>query len=142
MAISKKRVMKRYLYKHYPVSNVFIETAGTVDLDAEIKFKVGDKSFSIDINKNQLERIKDLYKVLFAISERCLEIKDELKILHEAHDAVNKMFLLREVPENVILNLPDIITQTSSQVESHFSERRKAIRNYDFASVFEHYLNN
>lgn len=140
MAISKKRVMKRYLYKYYPIGNVFLETAGTVDLDAEIKFSVGDQSISIDIDKKQIERIKDLYKALFAISTRCLEIREELDTLQETHQAINKMFLLRQLPENVVLNLPDMITQTAQQVEAHYNQRRKTIRNYDFAAVYEHYL--
>lgn len=31
-AISKKRTLKRYNYKDYAISNVFLETAGTIDL--------------------------------------------------------------------------------------------------------------
>lgn len=140
MAVSKKRVMKRYPYKHYPIGNVFMETAGTVDLDAEIKFSVGDQSLSIDIDKKQIERIKDLYKALFAISEKCIEIRNELVVLQETYEAIKKMFVLRELPENVVLSLPDMITQTAQQVEAHYNERRRAIRDYDFGWVFEHYL--
>jgi hypothetical protein len=50
------------------------------------------------------------------------------------------MFVLRELPEQVVLNLPDIICQTTLQVESHFNERRKQIEHYDFAEIFERYL--
>lgn len=50
------------------------------------------------------------------------------------------MFSLRELSENVVLNLPDVINQTVAQVESAYGERLKTIRQYDFGAVFEHYL--
>ena len=63
-AVSKKRTLKRYDYKWNPIRNVALETAGTIDLDVEIKFTIGETVFDIDINKNQAEKIKDLYKTL------------------------------------------------------------------------------
>ncbi len=50
------------------------------------------------------------------------------------------MFSLRELSENVVLNLPDVINQTVAQVENAYGERLKTIRNYDFGAIFEHYL--
>lgn len=50
-ALNKKRMLKRYSYKSYYFSNVRLETAGNIDLDVEIKFSLGDKSFSIDVDK-------------------------------------------------------------------------------------------
>jgi hypothetical protein len=83
VTVSKKKTLTRYPYKHYPISHVRVETAGTVDLDAELKFSVGEKALSIDINKNQVERIRDIYKTLFVISEKCKEIKiDSLHYVH------------------------------------------------------------
>ena len=52
-AMSKKRMLHRYLYKHHPIKNVLLETAGSIDLDAEIKFQLGEQHFSIDIDKKQ-----------------------------------------------------------------------------------------
>ena len=40
-ALSKKRSLKRYSYKDYHFDNVWLETAGTIDLDIEIKFTLG-----------------------------------------------------------------------------------------------------
>ncbi len=140
IAISKKKVMKRYLYKHYPIGNVFIETAGTVDLDAELKFRIGDKDFSVDIAKNEMDRIRDIYKALFMISEKCKDINTHMEILRHTHDSINKMFVLRELPEQIVPNLPDMITQTAMQVEAHYNARRDEIRNYDFTSIFERYI--
>lgn len=67
-ALSSKRMLKRFDYKSNTLSNVYLETAGTVDMDVEIKFHMGDESYSIDVNKNQIEQLKDLYKALLRIA--------------------------------------------------------------------------
>lgn len=68
-AVSKKRNLYRYEYYLCKISSVSLETAGTIDLDVEIKFTIGTKNFSIDVDKKQLEQLKDLYKALIKISE-------------------------------------------------------------------------
>lgn len=140
IAVSKKKTLNRYLYKHYPISHVRLETAGTVDLDAEIKFKYGEQEISIDIDKKQMEQIRDLYKALFTISEKCKDIQKYMATLQQTHDGVNKMFVLRELPEQIVLNLPDIICQTVQQVESYYNTRRQEIQHYDFGTIFERYI--
>jgi hypothetical protein len=140
VAVSKKKTLTRYPYKHYPIGHVRVETAGTVDLDAELKFTVGEKALSIDINKNQMEKIRDIYKALFVISEKCREIKTKIDSLHYVHGEVYKMFNLRELSEEAVLNLPDIINQTCQQVEIHYNARRDDILHYDFSSIFARYI--
>jgi len=139
-AVSKKKTLKRYLYRHYPISHVSVETAGTVDLDAEIKFKVGEEEISIDIDKKQIEQIRDIYRALFTISERYKAIQRDMATLDHTHEAINRMFLLRELTEQVVLNLPDIINQTVHQVEIHYNTRRDEIQKYDFGSILERYI--
>ena len=139
-AVSKKRTLYRYLYKHNPISQVLLETAGTIDRDVEIKFNLGSQSYSIDIEKSQIDKIRDLYKALFTIGVTCKEIERQMTTLTETQKAINGMFVLRELPEQAVLNLPDIICQTTLQVESNFTNRRKEIENYDFSSIFERYL--
>lgn len=139
-ATSKKRLLKRYPYRYFQPANIMIETAGTMDMDAELKFSLGGINFSIDIDKNQIEQIRDIYKALTAISEQCKVINHEEMVLDKAFNTVTQMFSLKDLPETVVLNLPDIINQTVSQVESGYAERLKAIRQYDFGAVFEHYL--
>ncbi len=68
-AASKKRMLRRYSYSSHPIGNVMLETAGNIDMDVEIKFRLGSRDFSIDVHKKQLEQVKDLYKALFRISE-------------------------------------------------------------------------
>ncbi|MCE9666418.1 PH domain-containing protein [Myxococcus stipitatus] len=79
-AASKKRMLRRYPYATHPLSNVMLETAGTIDMDVEIKFRMGARDFSIDVDKKQLEQVKDLYKALFRISEMMHE--NEISLAH------------------------------------------------------------
>mgnify|MGYP003581648080 FL=1 len=139
-ATSKKRLLKRYPYRNFQPANIMIETAGTMDMDAELKFSLGGMAFSIDIDKNQIEQIRDIYKALTAISEQCKRIAHEEMVLEKSFNTVTNMFSLRELSENVVLNLPDVINQTVAQVENAYGERLKTIRNYDFGAIFEHYL--
>lgn len=139
-ATSKKRLLKRYPYRNFQPANIMIETAGTMDMDAELKFSLGGMAFSIDIDKNQIEQIRDIYKALTAISEQCKRIAHEEMVLEKSFNTVTNMFSLRELSENVVLNLPDVINQTVAQVENAYGERLKSIRNYDFGTIFEHYL--
>ena len=67
-AVSKKRTLKRLDYCKYAIQNVILETAGTIDLDVEIKFTIGSYNYSIDVAKKHLEELKDLYKTLVKIS--------------------------------------------------------------------------
>lgn len=76
-AVSSKRTIKRYDYLSERIQSVMIETAGTVDLDVELKFVIGGKPFSIDIKKTFLEQVKDIYKSLIGISK--IQHLEELK---------------------------------------------------------------
>lgn len=76
-AVSSKRTIKRYDYISERIQSVMIETAGTVDLDVELKFVIGGKPFSIDIKKTFLEQVKDIYKSLIGISK--IQHLEELK---------------------------------------------------------------
>lgn len=141
-AMSKKRTLNRYLYKHHSIKNVLLETAGGVDLDAEIKFQLGEQHFSIDIDKKQIDKIRNLYKALFTIGETLKEINRKRNILLQSNESIQKMFNLRELNEQAILNLPAIINQTAHQVEDYTRQRLKEIENFDFSEIFERYLKN
>lgn len=75
-AVSSKRSIKRYEFSSSEISRVTIETAGTLDMDVELKFTIGDTSFSIDVKKSFIEQVKDIYKALTTISK--LQKKDEI----------------------------------------------------------------
>lgn len=75
-AVSSKRSIKRYEFAHCGVGSVTIETAGTVDRDVELKFQIGSVYFSIDVRKDFIEALKDVYKALIAISHQ--QMRDQL----------------------------------------------------------------
>lgn len=69
-AISSKRSIKRYDYSSHQISKVTIETAGTIDMDIELKFDLEGTAFSIDIKKTFIEQLKDIYKALITIGKQ------------------------------------------------------------------------
>lgn len=83
-ALSKKRLLRRYDYAYHTISGVALETAGTIDLDVEIKFTIGNETLSLDIHKKFINEIKDLYKALHAISVAQKENAHKLTIAKES----------------------------------------------------------
>lgn len=69
-AVSSKRSIKRYDYASHRITDVSIETAGTLDMDIELKFNLDDTRFSIDIKKTFIEPLKNIYKALFTIGKQ------------------------------------------------------------------------
>ncbi len=67
---SSKSLTTRFELNNTLLANIRIETAGTVDRDAELKFVANDQKFSFDITKTQLDTIIDLYMSLINISKR------------------------------------------------------------------------
>ncbi len=84
-AISRKRTLRRFDYFRYEIDQVVLETAGTIDMDIEIKFNMGGTAYSIDVNKKYIEELKDLYKTLIKIGT--LQ-RENAKRLQYAHDSL------------------------------------------------------
>lgn len=66
-SISKKRTLKRYDYSMYDITNIQLETAGTIDLDVELNFHLGGNPFKISIKKDFIEDARDIYQTLKAM---------------------------------------------------------------------------
>lgn len=138
-AVSKKRVVKRYdYYKNY-ISDVTIETAGTIDLDCELKFKVNETYFSIDVDKNEIESLKDIYKALIKIQQiteknRIMLEKSEetLKVASEACGS-SKM-------ENC--NLAEMFKEINEYSYQWIENSREKHIRKDFTDIFKKYINN
>ncbi|HWK23179.1 MAG TPA: PH domain-containing protein [Ureibacillus sp.] len=138
-ALSKKRVLKRYDYYKHQIENVMLETAGTIDLDLEIKFQIGHNTFSIDIAKKFGVEIADLYKSLLAISK----IQEKNARLNEfAKEAV---LIARDVhygnrntdtPTNIEFN--KIVNLANSWLKQTYDQNEKK----DFSDVFQKYIQN
>ncbi|MBY0754324.1 PH domain-containing protein [Clostridium sardiniense] len=138
-AISKKRNLYRYDYYKYKIDNVSLETAGTVDLDVEIKFSIGDKFFSIDVDKKQLEQLKDLYKALIKIQE----------LTHENTIGLDISYKSLEMAERVLTNTRkegiDVNAEMKAITEFAYNWMTGSRNTYvvkDFSDVFKKYIEN
>lgn len=137
-AISKKRSLRRYSYSHHKISNVSVETAGTVDLDIEIKFMVGSVEYSIDINKKFDAEIKDLYKALYKISEIIYD--NEVHLEHAKESLQLASSTLKRVVKNEI-NTAEQFKELNQTAFNWLTDARKQYKIKDFGYVFERYIN-
>ncbi|MFJ7935598.1 PH domain-containing protein [Sporosarcina sp. NPDC096371] len=138
-AISSKRLLKRYPYSQYQITDVFLETAGKVDLDVEIKFTLGNQSFSIDVDKKQLAQLNDLYKALAYISEK---IHDNNILLELANGSLDKAVTVLHNTRVSDVQLADQYKQLTEFGFSWLTAVRDQYQIKDFGDVFEKYINN
>jgi len=138
-ALSKKRSLKRYSYKEHAISDVLMETAGTIDLDVEIKFSMGSVPFSIDVHKNHIEAIKDLYKALIRISELTHENEISLEYAKESLQITSNTLVRASIQEG---SVSDHFRHINDHVFNWLMNSRKKYNVKDFGFVFEKYINN
>ena len=136
-AISSKRSIKRYDYASHQVSNVSIETAGTLDMDVELKFRLDDTVFSIDVKKTFIEQLKDIYKALISIGK------------HQQRDAASRANALRALDAVASVHKLKIAPGAGTLV-SQYGELLDALNTAmfdthtrrDFSEVFAKYIHN
>jgi hypothetical protein len=137
-AMSKKRTVRRHEFCYERVHTVSLETAGTIDADVEIKFSFGNEAFSIDVDKRQLEKLKDLYKTLVEVNRiqrmNHISIDDGVNGLKMANDAISRCVI-----EGNITNIVQDLTNFNLD---WMEALRKTYSNRDFTEVFEKYINN
>lgn len=130
--------MKCLPYYKYPITNVSLETAGRIDLDIEIKFNLGDIHFSIDVQKNQIDQLKDLYKALLYIEEKMQENRTKLEFAYKSLVQATNIF------QNARLEGIRVIEEFQQITKFGFdwleSNREKYVEK-DFGYVFEKYIN-
>lgn len=135
-AISSKRAVKRYDYSSHKVSQVSIETAGTIDLDVELKFVLeGMPPFSIDIDKKCIEALKDIYKVLITIGK--IQSKEEIArdnalICLQALSSMYKIDKI-ESEETIVKHYKAILSNLNATMLETYTKR-------DFSNIFEKYI--
>lgn len=138
-AISKKRNLYRYEYFLNQITGVSLETAGTVDLDVEIKFTVGGKGFSIDVDKKQLEQLKDLYKALTMIGNIQRDNNLKLEASNKSLElAMNTISGARANTEQLGMDFKNINEYAFSWIVNN----KEVFTKKDFSEVFEKYINN
>ncbi len=136
-AVSSKRAIKRYDYASHQISGVSIETAGTLDMDIELKFSLDNTVFSIDVKKTHIEQLKDIYKALITIGKqqkRDAVCRDNAL---RALDATASVHKLNVAPgENGLVGLyGDLLAALNSAMFDTHTKR-------DFSDVFSKYIHN
>jgi len=154
--MSKKRTLKRYEYYKYPISHVLLETAGTIDLDIEIKFKLGARnsassvskmspsdsggvSFSIDVDKNQLEQLKDLYKALYSMS---LIESSNYSSYNGAYDTINKAIQVVSSNRSEGANQAEELEKVTNYISQFLDDAKQKYVRKEYSEVFLKYINN
>jgi hypothetical protein len=138
-AVSSKRTIKRYDYATHAIHHVTLETAGTIDMDIELKFQVeGASVFSIDVRKNFIEQLKDLYKALLTISRMQS---------HNAQARDNALHCLAPLGQMFKLggdaaNPGSVTAQYQALVAAVNQLQLQELSPRDFGAVFEKYLRN
>jgi hypothetical protein len=134
-AVSAKRTIKRYEYGSHRISRVTIETAGTIDMDVELKFSVDEVHFSIDVRKSFLESLKDIYKALTMIG--VMQVRNEQARANAARtlDAVSAMYKINSAgtEDAVVKQYNALLENLNSMVLDRFGGR-------DYSAVFEKYI--
>jgi hypothetical protein len=136
-AVSSKRTIKRYDYASHQITGVSIETAGTLDMDIELKFKLDTTAFSIDVKKTFIEQLKDIYKALITIGKQ------------QHRDAVCRENALRTLDATASVHKLNIAPGEGGLV-AQFGELLKALNTAmlethtkrDFSDVFTKYIHN
>ncbi|MCM3388602.1 PH domain-containing protein [Ureibacillus chungkukjangi] len=138
-AVSKKRTLKRYDYKFNTLRQVSFETIGTMDLDNEIKFTIGETAFNIEIHKKFSEKAKDLYKCLVTME----------RIMRENEKHRNYMFDSLEYATRSLASSGHGQASPSESFKSiaEFTNQwlQESSRNYtkeDYSDVFDLFIRN
>ncbi|WP_164667321.1 PH domain-containing protein [Virgibacillus doumboii] len=138
-AASSKRTLYRYPYSQYKISNVLLETAGRIDMDIEIKFSLGNTPMSIDVHKDEIDKLKDLYKALLYIAEKTHE--NEI-ILDKAEQSLDKAVTVLHNTRTADTNLSDQYKELTEYGFSWLKSVREQYHEKDFGGIFEKYINN
>lgn len=138
-AVSKKRMLKRFNYSTHPISQVLLETAGTLDLDVEIKFRLGGLDYSLDIAKENLPELKELYKVLVTMSELMAKNKELMEFAERAVQIASASVGANHSQNLSLAEQFEKITAYSflwlSESRSDYTSKR------DYSDIFEMYIN-
>lgn len=116
-----------------------LETAGTVDLDIEIKFIIGSVPITIDVHKKYIEELKDLYKALIKISETCLENETSMEFAQHSLNLASNTLNRASIQDEQLVNHFKELNETSF---NWLMNSRKKYVVKDFGYIFEKYINN
>jgi hypothetical protein len=136
-AVSSKRSIKRYDYASHPITKVSIETAGTLDMDVELKFSLDGTLFSIDIKKTFIEQLKDIYKALISIGKQQVRDAAARENALRTLDAIASVHKLNIAPgEGGLVGQFDAMLSALNTAMFDTHTKR------DFSDVFSKYIHN
>jgi len=136
-AVSSKRSIKRYDYAAHLISAVSIETAGTLDMDVELKFNLDGTRFSIDVKKTFIEQVKDIYKALITIGkqqQRDALCRDNALRTLDATASVHKL--------NIAPGAGSLVSQYEELLAALNTAMFETHTKRDFSDVFAKYIHN
>ncbi|OZI13313.1 hypothetical protein CEW92_01980 [Bacillaceae bacterium SAS-127] len=138
-AVSSKRTLKRYPYSQHKISGVLLETAGKIDMDVEIKFMIGGQHFDVDVRKDQIEQLKDLYKSLLRIAEITY---DNGLHMDMATQSLDKAAMILQSSRTDDQNLAGTYKGLTDFSFEWLTSAHNKYHIKDFGHVFEKYINN
>ena len=136
-AVSSKRSIKRYDYAAHPISKVSIETAGTLDMDIELKFNLENIVFSIDVRKAFIEQLKDIYKALITIGKQQQRDAGSRANALRALDATASVHKLNIAPGE-----GGLVSQYGALLDALNTAMFDTHTKRDFSDVFVKYIHN
>src|SRR5262245_41910666 len=133
-AVSSKRTIKRYEYGAHRFSRITIETAGTIDMDVELKFYHDDLGVSIDVPKNYLKSLKDIYKALTMIPRLQLRNEHARENALRTIEAIAAMYKVNTAAaeDSIVKQYNALLENLNTTVLDRFGGR-------DYSAVFEKY---
>jgi hypothetical protein len=136
-AVSSKRSIKRYDYSSNGISNVSIETAGTLDMDIELKFTLEGTVFSIDVKKTFIEQLKDIYKALITIGKQQRRDAESRNNALRALEATASVHKLNLAPGDggLVAQYTELLGALNTAMFETHTKR-------DFSDVFTKYIHN
>ncbi|UOQ87359.1 PH domain-containing protein [Gracilibacillus salinarum] len=138
-ASSSKRNIFRYDYYQHQIRHVSVETAGTIDLDLEIKFSIGNQALSVDIDKKEGEAIADLYKSLVKISHIQDEESRMKDFAKDSLQASQSLFTDNRFHDgNIATEFEKATHFAYDWFQATYNENTRK----DFGEVFEKYIQN
>jgi Bacterial PH domain/YvbH-like oligomerisation region len=137
-AIPSKKFVKRYEYSTHKISQVSLVNNATADLDGEFHFVLeGIGSFCISLERQYINALKGLYKVLITISK----IQGKEKIAREnallCIESLSLMYKIdkTESEEMIVAHYNAILNNLNSTILDQYTQQ-------DFSSIFEKYIRN
>lgn len=114
---------------------MIIETAGSLDMDIELKFTIGDTEFSIDVRKNFFDQLKDIYKALITIGR--MQRRDEVSRDNALRclDVLGSMYKISQFDseDQITQQYNGLLTTLNTALLDKHKRR-------DFSPVFDRYI--